>query len=185
MPDDASAVTRTLPVPSGLDWQIAVADTLIESGVSVAAFVPDARLHGILERLECHGTPLRSLTREEECVAYAAGQRIAGKRPIVLMQTSGLGNCLNPIATAAVPYRLGIPMVISIRGTLGERNPSQTTIGRASATLLRAVGVQCFTLQRAEDARKLMAGVCQLAYEARECAALFLGPELGAGRETH
>ena len=50
-----------------------------------------------------HGITLRSMTREEECVAYAAGQRLAGKRPLVLFQSSGLGNCLNAIATLAVP----------------------------------------------------------------------------------
>jgi sulfopyruvate decarboxylase alpha subunit len=172
-------------VPSGLDWQISIADTLTENLVSVAAFVPDARLHGILQRLEDNGVVLRSLTREEECVAYAVGQRIAGQRPVVLMQTSGLGNCLNPIATAAIPYRLGIPMVISIRGLLGEGNPAQTTMGRASVTLLSTLGVQCYTLRRTEDARQLTAGVCHLAYDARECGALFLGPELGGGRETH
>ncbi len=185
MTDQAPGATRTVVVPSGLDWQISIADALSENHVSVAAFVPDARLHGILERLADNGVVLRSLTREEECVAYAVGQRIAGRRPAVLMQTSGLGNCLNPIATAAVPYRLGIPMVVSIRGLLGEGNPSQTTLGRASTTLLGAVGVQCYTLHRPEDARQLMTGVCQLAYDARECAALFLGPELGGGRETH
>ena len=74
-----------------LDWQVTIADTLAARGVTVAAYVPDTRLDGILTRLEERSVSLRSLTREEECVAYAVGQRIAGRLPVVLMQSSGLG----------------------------------------------------------------------------------------------
>src|SRR5580698_6955072 len=65
-----------------LDWQLAVADTLTARGVTVAAYVPDTRLQGILSRLADNGVAMRSLTREEECVGYAAGQRMAGQRPV-------------------------------------------------------------------------------------------------------
>src|SRR5260370_18013868 len=123
-------------VEQRLDWQLAIADTLTERGVTVAAYVPDTRLQGVLSRLADNGVPMRSLTREEECVGYAAGQRIAGKRPVVLMQSSGLGNALNALGSLAVPYRLGLPLVISMRGTLGEANPSQVPLARAPSPLL-------------------------------------------------
>lgn len=76
------------------------------AGITVAAYVPDTRLQGVLSLL-------------------ATGQRIAGKRPVVLMQSSGLGNSLNALGSRAVPYRLGLPRVVSMRGALGEANPSQ------------------------------------------------------------
>lgn len=171
-------------VPSGLDWQSALADSFIANRISAAVYVPDSRLHGVLQELDAAGTTLRSLAREEECVAYAAGQRLAGKRPLVLFQSSGLGNCLNALATLAVPSRLGLPLVISIRGALGEGNPSQIPIGRATSAMLSAVGIQSFSLRNAADAQVLSAGVCSLAFRARECAALLLAPELGGGRET-
>jgi sulfopyruvate decarboxylase subunit alpha len=171
-------------VPSGLDWQTALAKSCIANGITVAAYVPDSRLHGLLEQLSDESIPLRSMTREEECVAYAAGQRLAGKRPLVLFQSSGLGNCLNALATLAVPSRLGLPLVISMRGALGEANPSQTPIGRATRAILDSVGIQSFPLRAAADAGVYADGICSLAFKARECSAILLEPELGGGRET-
>lgn len=166
-----------------LDWQLAIADTLTAQGVTVAAYVPDTRLQGILFRLADNGVRMRSLTREEECIGYAAGQRIAGKRPVVLMQSSGLGNALNALGSLAVPYRLGLPLVISMRGTLGEANPSQVPLGRAAAQFLRALGVQAFSLRTATAAVQATTGALTLAFEAGECAALMLEAELGGSRE--
>jgi sulfopyruvate decarboxylase alpha subunit len=178
------AAGPTLTVPSGLDWQTALAKSFIANEISVAAYVPDSRLHGLLEQLDGAGITLRSLTREEECVAYAAGQRLGGKRPLVLFQSSGLGNSLNALATLAVPSRLGIPLVISMRGSLGEANPSQVPIGRATRAILENVGIQSFSLRDAVGAAVLADGICSLAFQARECAAILLEPELGGGRET-
>jgi sulfopyruvate decarboxylase subunit alpha len=179
-----AAPSSTVVVPSGLDWQDALADSFVANGVTTAVYVPDSRLQGIILRLDELQVPLRSLTREEECVAYAAGQRLGGKRPLVLLQSSGLGNCLNALASLAVPSRLGIPLVVSMRGSLGEGNPSQVPIGHATPTLLSAVGIQSYPLRSAVDADQLASGVCSLAFQARECAAILLAPELGGGRET-
>jgi sulfopyruvate decarboxylase subunit alpha len=168
-----------------MNWQTAVADTLVKRGVTVAAYVPDTRLQGILARLDSSGVCLRSLGREEECVGYAAGQRIAGKRPVVLMQSSGLGNAINALGSLLVPYGLGIPLVVSMRGTLGEANPSQVPMGRATAALLSALGIQSFALRAPQDAEHMTDGVVTLGFDAGECAALLLEAELGGGRERH
>jgi len=169
--------------PPPLAWQTVIADTLTAGRVTVAAYVPDTRLQPILARLADNGICLRSLTREEECVGYAAGQRIAGQRPVVLMQNSGLGNALNAIGSLAVPYRLGLPLVVSMRGTLGEANPSQVPVGRAANSLLGTLGIQSFSVRSAAAAEQVTAGVMTLAFEAGECAAVILEPELGGGRE--
>ncbi|PKW16589.1 thiamine pyrophosphate-binding protein [Saccharopolyspora spinosa] len=166
-----------------LRWQAEVVDQLLAGDVSVAAFVPDSRLNGVLTGLSERGVPLRSLTREEECVAYAAGQRIAGKRPVVLLQSSGLGNALNALGTLAVPYRLGIPLIISMRGTLGETNPSQIPIGRATAPMLGSLGIQTFSLRSSDDAASMTESVLNMAYQAGETSGLLLEPELGGQRE--
>jgi sulfopyruvate decarboxylase alpha subunit len=166
-----------------LDWQSAIADTLVAAGITVAAYVPDTRLQGILSLLADSAVTMRSLTREEECIGYAAGQRIAGQRPVVLMQSSGLGNALNALGSLAVPYRLGLPLVVSMRGTLGEANPSQIPLGRAAAGLLSTLGIQSFSVRTAAAAAQVTAGVVTLAFQAGECAALMLEAELGGGRE--
>lgn len=172
----------TLSIPTGLDWQLGIARALVRAGVTVAAFVPDSRLSGILQELAEQGVSLRSLTREEECVGYACGQRVGGGRPVVLMQSSGLGNALNALGTLAIPYRLGLPLIVSMRGTLGEKNPSQIPIGRAAPALLAALGIQNFALRAADRADPVVTGVVDMAYHAGETAAVLLEPELGGGR---
>src|SRR4051812_44913657 len=160
-------------------WQQALADAFIDAGVEVATWVPDKRLAPIGERLVERGIPLRTLTREEECFGYAAGYRAAGGMPTVLLQCSGLGNSLNAIGSLVVPYGLAFPVVISMRGTLGERNPAQMPLGRATVALLDALGIQSFPLTRPEDAAAVVAGAAAVADGARVLAPIILEAQLG------
>lgn len=176
---EGDATTANRPA---LDWQKAVAAQLVTNDVASVAYVPDSRLNGILTSLAPTDVKLRSLTREEECIAYAAGQSMGNQRSAVMMQSSGLGNAVNAIATLAIPYRLGIPIIFSMRGTLGEKNPSQIPIGRATKGILAELGVQSFSLTEADMASTLMGSVLDMAYHAGETVALLIEPELGGGR---
>jgi sulfopyruvate decarboxylase alpha subunit len=171
------------PPVDALDWQREIAAALVETGVETVAYVPDARLRGIVAALEPH-TRVRTLTREEECIGYACGFAAAGGRTAVLMQCSGLGNALNAIGSFALPYAIGIPIVLSMRGTLGETNPSQVPMGRATTALLDALGVQSFPVSEPAEAGRTMRGVLASAYEAGTTGALILEPSLGGRRES-
>jgi sulfopyruvate decarboxylase subunit alpha len=159
-------------------WQQALADALIEAGVEVALWVPDKRLAPIATRLAERDIPLRTFTREEECFGYAAGYRAAGGMPVVLAQCSGLGNSLNAIGSLVVPYGFGFPVVLSMRGTLGERNPAQMPLGRATGAMLEALGVQAFPLRDPADAPKVVKGAVAVADGARVLAPILLEAEL-------
>jgi sulfopyruvate decarboxylase alpha subunit len=163
---------------SSVAWQDAVADALIDAGVEIAAWVPDKRLAPIAQRLAARDVPLRTLTREEECFGYAAGYRAAGGMPVVLAQCSGLGNSLNAIGSLVVPYGLAFPVVLSMRGALGERNPSQMPLGRATVAMLEALGVQAFSLRDGADSTKIVKGAVAVAGGARVLAPIVLEPEL-------
>src|SRR3954453_4016814 len=157
-----------------MSWQTALADALVDAGVEVAAWVPDKRLAPIGERLVACGLPLRTLTREEECFGYAAGYRAAGGMPLVLLQCSGLGNSLNAIGSLVIPYGFGFPAVLSMRGTLGERNPSEMPLGRTTAGILDLLGVQPFPLAEPGDAAKVARGAVATAEGARVLAPIIL-----------
>jgi sulfopyruvate decarboxylase subunit alpha len=159
-------------------WQHDLADALVEAGVEVAAWVPDKRLAPIADRLTGRGIPLRTLTREEECFGYAAGFRAAGGMPLVMVQCSGLGNSLNAIGSLVVPYGLGFPVVVSMRGTLGERNPAQMPLGRTTVGMLAALGVQAFPLDRPDAAATIAKGAVDVAEGARVLAPIVLEAEL-------
>jgi sulfopyruvate decarboxylase subunit alpha len=159
-------------------WQQELADALVEGGVEVAAWVPDKRLDPIAARLAERGIPLRTLPREEECFGYAAGYRAAGGMPLVMVQCSGLGNSLNAIGSLVIPYGLGFPAVISMRGSLGERNPSQMPLGRTTAATLDLFGIEAFSLSAPEDAGTLAKGAIAVADGARAFAPILLEAEL-------
>lgn len=169
---------------SALAWQTEIAHAIQQAGVDAVVYVPDARLRGIVEALGEEGPSMRLLTREEECIAYACGQLAAGARPVVMMQCSGLGNALNAVGSLCLPYGLGLPMVLSMRGTLGEGNPSQVPMGRATPALLDAVSIQAFTLADPGRAAQMMTGAIELAFSTGTSAALVLDALLGGGREA-
>ena len=158
-------------------WAAELAEELVDCGVDAAALVPDRRLDPIIAALRTRGTLVRALAAEEDCVAYAAGRRLAGGRPVVMMQSSGLGNSLNALASLVVPYGLGVPLVVSMRGTLGERNPSQVPMGRAAAALLEALGIQAFRVTDPAEVRRHARGIARMA-DAGIAAAMLLGQEL-------
>jgi sulfopyruvate decarboxylase subunit alpha len=176
-----NAVQIRAPV---LDWQEQIAHAIQDAGVSAVAYVPDARLRGIVDVLAEGGPRLRALTREEECIAYACGSLVVGVRAVVLMQCSGLGNCLNAVGSLCLPYGIGVPMILSMRGTLGEQNPSQVPMGRATPALLAALEIQAFSLTDPERAGATAAGALELAFSTGTCAAVVLDASLGGGREA-
>jgi sulfopyruvate decarboxylase alpha subunit len=176
-----AAAPESRPV---LGWQRAIATAIRDAGVDTVAYVPDARLRGIVDALGTDGPRVRILTREEECIAYAAGHVAAGRRAVVLMQCSGLGNALNALGSFALPYGIGVPLIVSMRGTLGETNPSQVPMGRATPGLLAALGIQAFPVSAPERAGATTAGALALGFETGTGAAVILEPELGGGREA-
>lgn len=166
-------------------WQELLADEIAGAGVEAATVVPDSRLGRVVLRLEEKGVSVRSLPSEEECLAYAAGYQLAGGASVVLMQNSGLGNAMNAIGSLVQPYGIGIPLVLSMRGTLGEANPSQIPIGRATNALLEAAGIQGFSIRSETELRSVASGVLRMAFEAGVSSAMILEPELGGERERN
>jgi len=159
-------------------WQEQLADAFVDAGVEVVCWVPDKRLAPIAARLAERDVPVRTLTREEECFGYAAGFRAAGGMPLILIQCSGLGNSLNALGSLVIPYGLAFPAVISMRGTLNERNPSQMPLGRTTIGSLDLLGVQSFPLARPEQIPALVEGAMAVADGARTFAPILLEPDL-------
>jgi sulfopyruvate decarboxylase alpha subunit len=176
---DSSMRAPALGSQAPSTWQDALAAAIVGAKTDVIAYVPDSRLRGVIAAID-DAIRVRTLTREEECIGFAAGFRAAGGRPVVMMQSSGLGNSLNAIGSLVVPYRLGFPLVVTMRGTLGERNPSQVPIGRATRALLDAFGIQAYPLLHAADVAVIAPQVFTLAFETSTLAAVMLEPTLEA-----
>ena len=71
--------------------------------------VPFSGVEKLMPRIDIIGT------REDECIAIAVGAWLAGKTPLVFMQNSGLGNCVDIITSLLKPYGINIDLIIENR----------------------------------------------------------------------
>lgn len=113
------------------------------------------------------------VTREEEGLGILAGAYLGGKRPVIAMQNSGLGNSMNVICSLLNYYRIPVVFIISHRGTAGEKIDAQKPMGEATKGLLEAANLPYYEISSA-DMLPLMKGGIQEAYrQQRSVAFLF------------
>lgn len=84
-----------------------------------------------------------SCSNEGEAIAIASGAYLAGRHPVVMMQNSGLGNCVNPLTSLNYVYRIPILMIVTLRGEPGKKDePQHELMGRITVDLLNLIGIQ-------------------------------------------
>jgi sulfopyruvate decarboxylase alpha subunit len=172
------------PADSGSeDWQNKIYDLLRRAGVSQFAYVPDAGHKILIDRSiadpDVHSV---ALTTEEEGVALLAGADLGGGRGVLLMQSSGVGNCINMLSLIN-GGRFPFLALVSMRGDFGEGNPWQFPMGRATPTVLEAMGVQCLRAEYPAEAVASVGAAITMVFQAgRAVAVLFTQKLLGAKR---
>ena len=134
------AATKTA-TPAKPAWPLDIYNVFKKVGIRQIAYVPDAG-HTVLIK-SCHADKSMkaiSLTTEEEGVAMLAGSWLGGDRGALLMQSSGVGNCINMLGTIR-ECRFPLLTVVTMRGEWGEFNPWQLPMGQSTAKVLDDVGV--------------------------------------------
>ena len=133
-------------------WAAGVCEGLYAAGSRDVVYVPDNPLSHVLGHLRDRFTDVRLLlaTREEEAFGIAAGLYLGGKRPTVMLQSSGLGNSLNALTSLLIPYQVPVLMIVSMRGDLGEWNAAQVPMGRAVRSILEAIDIPHVTAESPE-----------------------------------
>jgi len=138
------------------DWPLKIYRALRRARVRVVGYVPDAG-HKRLIQL-CRADPaMRSvaLTTEEEGIGLAAGAWLGGARAALLMQSSGVGNCINALGMTA-ECRFPLLLLVTMRGERGEFNSWQVPMGRATASVLEGMEVKVLRAAKEKEiARKL------------------------------
>ena len=110
-------------------WQDQLFDVLKRADIRQVGYVPDAGHSRLIAR--CKADPdIRDvvLTTEEEGVALAAGAWLGGQRAALLMQSSGVGNCVNMLSLIRA-CRFPLLMLVTMRGEWEEFNPWQVPMG--------------------------------------------------------
>ena len=117
-----------------------VVQMLDDSGFDFYTGVPDTTLAGIIAVLATQGRYIASV-REDESVGIAAGAFLAGKQPVVLIQNSGLGNCLNALTSLNLIYDMPCLLLISWRGYQGKDAPEHLVMGEVCTKILDTVSI--------------------------------------------
>ena len=123
-------------------WPDDIYEVFKEVGIRQVAYVPDAGHTQLIKR--CHADrdmQTVSLTTEEEGVAMLAGTWLGGQRGVLLLQSSGVGNCIN-LLSIMNECRFPLLMIVTMRGEWGEFNPWQIAMGQGTPPALQNAGVE-------------------------------------------
>ncbi len=160
------------------DWPAALYEILKEAGVRQMSFVPDAGHSALIKLFKADPEVTANvLTTEEEGVAIAAGAWLGGQRSVLLMQSSGAGNCVNMLSLPVIG-RFPFLTLVTMRGEWAEFNPWQVPMGLGTQAALEAVGVRVMRADTAEDLIETVRSAAALAYEADQQIAVLIGQRL-------
>jgi sulfopyruvate decarboxylase alpha subunit len=171
---DAATAADLLPVT----WKEQIFQQLQQAGVRQVAYVPDAG-HAHVLRRAMSDPDMRDvvLTTEEEGVALVAGAWLGGQRAVLLMQSSGVGNCVNMFSLLE-SCRFPFLAIVTMRGEYAEFNPWQGPMGRATQAALELMGITVVRASRAEDVADTVGAALDAAFEAGERVAVLLSQSL-------
>jgi sulfopyruvate decarboxylase alpha subunit len=165
-------------VETTVRWQDQVYDLLRQHNVTQIAYVPDAGHKRLIERaLADPGVQAVPLTTEEEGVAMLAGADLGGARGVLLMQSSGVGNCINMLSLMA-GGRFPFLALVSMRGDFGEGNPWQYPMGQATQKVLEAMGVIVLRAETPEEVAGMVNAALITAFQAGSAVAVLLTQRL-------
>src|SRR5215472_4628943 len=169
MPDDQDTAAR---------WQDELYDLLRRHNITQFAYVPDAGHRILIDRSladpEVHSV---ALTTEEEGVALMAGADLGGARGVLLMQSSGAGNCINMLSLMK-GGRFPFLSLLSMRGDFGEGNPWQYPMGQAVEPVLSAMGVICLRIERPEEVIPTVSAALTRVFQGGNAVAVLLTQRL-------
>src|SRR6478672_2001273 len=164
-----------MPQPS---WQAQVYAALKSARIVQLGYVPDAGHAHLIEAAHADtGMRATVLTTEEEGIALAAGAWLGGQRAVLLMQSSGVGNCINMLS---LPLNCRIPFLtlVTMRGEWAEFNPWQVPMGAATPAVLTAAGAHVRRADRADEAAEIVAASAALAFESMVPVAVLFSQRL-------
>jgi sulfopyruvate decarboxylase alpha subunit len=159
-------------------WQEDIYRVLIENRVRQVAYIPDIG-HASLIKM-CHRNAKMKtvvLTTEEEGVALLAGAWLGGDRGVLLMQSSGVGNCINMLSLTRV-CRMPLLILVTMRGEWGEFNPWQVPMGQNTNRMLTAAGVLTFSANSKNRIKEALGAAAKMAFEGPAATAVLISQRI-------
>ncbi|HUC49419.1 MAG TPA: phosphonopyruvate decarboxylase [Xanthobacteraceae bacterium] len=161
-----------------MNWPDAIYAQFRRVGIRQVGYVPDAG-HSRLITL-CQNDPAIAdvvLTTEEEGVGLVAGAALGGQRAALLMQSSGVGNCINMFSLLR-NCGFGCVVLVTMRGEFGEFNPWQVPMGSITEDVLKLAGFLTHRIDIADDVGEVVGAGCDMAFDGNLQVAILLSQRL-------
>jgi sulfopyruvate decarboxylase alpha subunit len=169
---------RSEGATAAADWRDEIFAALKAADIRQVGYVPDAGHARLIEL--CRADPdIRtvSLTTEEEGIALAAGAWLGGQRCALLMQSSGVGNCINMLSLPKA-CRFPLTMLVTMRGEWAEFNPWQVAMGSKTQAALELMDVLVYRAEQAEDVGETVTAALDIAFNGSLVTAVLLAQRL-------
>ena len=159
-------------------WSTEIFKILKEIQIRQVGYVPDA---GHAELIDCcledNQIQATRLTNEMEGIALSLGAWLGGQRSALLMQSSGVGNCINMLSIIE-ETRSPLLMLVTMRGEWGEFNPWQLPMGQATRKSLQNLGVIVYEVEDANLLSETVFAASQIAFNSYRPVAVLIGQKI-------
>jgi phosphonopyruvate decarboxylase len=141
---------------------------IFATGITFITGVPDSAFRDLITELENTEMNRRYVpaTREDNAISLAVGASLAGERPLVFMESSGLGNAIDALTSLAIVYGIPIVLFIAWAGYKGRDVPHHNAIGEHLSSLLASLGIRTFQVSLGVPAET----IAETIMEAATCA---------------
>ena len=161
------------------NWQNRLYKILKNDGIRLFSYVPDAGHKILIDNATKDNTVIAiPLTSEGEGIGIAAGSYLGGSKAVLLMQSSGVGNTVNAIASIVSSCQFPLFMIVTMRGQYGESNPWQMPMGQAVAPVLKSLGMHVFEVETDDEAAEAIEAGLKMAFVSNAAVAILIGQKL-------
>lgn len=179
----AAAVSAKAPPAGPATWADEVHAMLKAARIRQVAIVPDAGHSRLIRLCEAdRDMKIVRLTSEQEGVALLGGAWLGGDKGVLLMQSSGVGNCVNMLS---LPLSCSFPllMLVTMRGDHGEFNPAQVPMGDSTQRVLEAVGVIVKRADSPAEVPEMVSSALRLAFNTYRPLAVLIGQRVSGAKD--
>jgi len=168
---------------SNSSWKQQVYDTIKSSGIELIGYVPDAGHAVLIDNAKSDSDVCDVvMTTEEEGIPLCAGAWLGGMRSILLMQSSGVGNCVNMLSLQQTA-RFPMVILVTMRGEYAEFNPWQIPMGSSTRQALELCGFKVERVEEEAQAAETVQAAIDFAYNSNVGVAVLLSQKLLGRKE--
>ncbi len=142
------------------DLSPAIAEQVAAAGVGLVASLPDGWIAGLIARFD-EDVRLRhvAVNREESAIGLCSGAYMGGTSALAVMGASGFLTCIYAITKINYTYQIPLPILITLRGDVGDRAKYHVSNGLYLRPIIAAMALPFVEVHTAADLPKIGAAI--------------------------